>query len=163
MAKKIERIKPSLEIEEHIHLHITGWIVQRIGWALMLLFIALAALGLFGDGILSRERLNHDGISIQYERFFRHEAQTEIRIQAPAATHSVMVELSPAFNRNYTIDRILPDPAERRIVNGAVLLTFPALGAADIRLIVEPAEVGGSSSRVAVNGNAFELSSFIYP
>jgi len=30
-----------------------SWIVQRIGWAIFALVILLAALGLFGDGVLS--------------------------------------------------------------------------------------------------------------
>jgi hypothetical protein len=163
MPKDIERIRHSLEIEEHLNLHITGWVVQRIGWGAMLVFIVLGSLGLFGDGFLSRQQIIREGVVVHYERFFRIQAETEIRVHATAEANLIEVKLSPAFTENYRIVRTIPEPNDRRLENGSLAFGFPATGSADIVFVVEPATVGSNVSGVIVNDVRFELSAFIYP
>ena len=53
--KPLEKIKTDLQINEHLDAHQTGFIVQRIGLAFIIAFVVVAAIGLFGDGIISKK------------------------------------------------------------------------------------------------------------
>ncbi len=108
MSRKIERVNTSLEIEEDIDLHETGWIVQRIGWGLMLVVLVCATLGLFGDGLLSETKLAAGGTSVLYQKFLRSEADTEVEIVSHDVSGKIRIAFSPNFLDVYKFDRMTP-------------------------------------------------------
>ena len=163
MNKAIERIKTSLEIEEDINLHITGWIVQRIGWFLMLVFLLSAALGLFGNGVLSHKRITTSGVTLQYEKFTRFENDTEIEIQADSQNGFIEVALSDQFTRHFKIDRIIPEPGDQKIIQRAKVFVFPAAGKGEITFFVMAREKGRLHTAISINGIDFQYTNFIYP
>ncbi|HEV2128712.1 MAG TPA: hypothetical protein VGR22_08850, partial [Thermomicrobiales bacterium] len=73
-----------LEVDEDIEFQEREWKVQRVGWALMLVVIVLALVGLFGTGPLSAvEREADDGtLVLEYQRFVRHGGRTTFSIAA---------------------------------------------------------------------------------
>lgn len=165
MRKAVERIKTSLGIEEDIDLHIAGWIVQRIGWGLMLLFLILAATGFFGDGAASVEELVSGETSLSFEKYTRRENDTELEIIASSQNGSIRIGLSPEFNQTFRIERMVPDPRHQGTDNGRIVLDFAASGRAQITLFlkVRKHETGKARSIVTVNDHPFILSQFIYP
>ena len=46
VKQSIETVSADMEIDESIEVQKKGWIIQRIGWILMGVFILLAALGM---------------------------------------------------------------------------------------------------------------------
>ena len=72
-TKKID----DLQIDEDMEFQRRSWIVQRIGWAIFALVILLAALGLFGDGILSDTKAGQEegALWLEYPRFERFEPE----------------------------------------------------------------------------------------
>lgn len=165
MKDKVERVKSSLQIEEDIDLHVRGWILQRIGWGLMFTFLILAALGFFGDGILSQKEIITDDITVNFERFTRRESDTEIEIIASDRNGSIDVVLSPTFNKVYKIEQILPEPTSQEINNGNTVFEFPAKGQGQITmfLTIRKRVTGNNASAIKVNETDFELNNFIYP
>ena len=163
MANKIERFKPSLEIDEDIDMHITGWVIQRIGWFLMLAFLLCAALGLFGTGILSPRSDSQNGSSVKYERFGRNQNDTEVEIKAESKAGRIEVELPDAFTRSFKVETIIPDPQEQRIADGSTTYIFPSEGAGEITLFVTARKSGSVNTTLKVNGNQHPFKTYIYP
>jgi hypothetical protein len=77
-----------LQITEDLDFQHRIWKLQRIGWAVMVLLILAAVLGLFGRGILSRAVVTdaQGQLSVEYSRFARFQAPVElvVRIQHAA-------------------------------------------------------------------------------
>ena len=67
MSKKgtVEVVKTELQIEEDIRLQEKGWRFQRWGWAFIFSMVILAALGLFGDGIISKRTEKIGGAEVE--------------------------------------------------------------------------------------------------
>jgi len=72
----------SLEIVQDMTFQRRAWVVQRIAWVVMLLIVVAAVLGLFATGPLSGTTAKTDDgvLTIEYGRFARHDAQTDLLI-----------------------------------------------------------------------------------
>jgi hypothetical protein len=163
MKDKIERIKSSLQIEEHIDLHITGWIIQRIGWALMLAFVLSSAAGLFGTGFLSHKKLTKDGIVLNYERFGRHQNDTELEIHANNLHGKLQLILPREYTGAFELQKIVPEPEDQKVVNGSNVYEFSAEKEAHITFYITPRQTGSVEATVVVNNSDFHLTHYIYP
>jgi hypothetical protein len=163
MKSKIERIKTSLQIEEDINLHVTGWIFQRIGWLLMLAFLVCAALGLFGDGLLSEKVLTAEGSTMTYERFSRVDSETEIEILSQSVDGSITAVISDSFFKSFDLEKMIPEPDEQKLRNGSQVYVFTADGQGEITLMVKPKKSGNMNHTIRINNSDFEVISFIYP
>lgn len=163
MKNRPERVQTSLQINEDIDLHRKGWIVQRVGWVLMFIFVLCAALGLFGNGIVSHKNVNKNGISISYERFGRHESNTRIEIDANARNGTIEIVLSGNFTESYKIEKVVPEPAEQKIRHGSKVYVFTAEGPGHLTFFVSALKRGTIRNTLAVNGTDFNLESYIYP
>lgn len=161
--KAIERVKTSLQIDEDLELHVKGWIFQRIGWALMLLFLILAALGVFGDGMLSGKILTSAGTSVLFEEYLRRDNDTEVEILAPYKDGRLLVVFSPVFTESFKVDRIVPRPAEERTTNGSTVYAFAGEKLGKLTLFLTARKAGRTRITVQVNGIDFEMKQYVYP
>lgn len=159
-----EVVNTDLEIEEHIHLQKRGWVVQRIGLSIMLAFVLLALFGLFGDGMLSKRTSVIRNVTLEYERFYRHEGEMEFRIDvAGNNTAGIDVAFDTDYLKHFQIQSILPEPKENRFENGKVHYRFEANGPANIIYYLTPRETGTVVGSVEVNDAIFSVKQFIYP
>ena len=159
-----EVVNADLEIEEHIHLQKTGWVAQRIGLCIMLVFVLLALLGLFGDGILSKRTTVIKDVTLEYERFYRHEGTMELKIEvAGNNTTGVDVAFPVDYLKHFEIRSILPEPKGNRIENGNEHYHFDASGPTNITYYFVPREVGAIAGAIEVNDAIFSVNHFIYP
>lgn len=127
-----------IQVTQDLHFQRRMWRAQRIGWALMLLTLAAAFAGLFGEGPLAR---GHAGgaagaLRIDYERITRYQSPGQIRVSASAvapAGDTLTIWLDEEFIRGFRIDHITPQPARVRSAAGRVeysfLLNDPGAGA----------------------------------
>lgn len=159
-----EVVNSDLEIEEYLPLQKTGWVVQRIGLGIMLLFVLLALLGLFGDGILSKRTTKTKNITLTYERFYRHEGSMELRINV---AENNKVDLDVAFPveylENFEIRSILPEPKANRTGQGKVRYVFDVRGKINIVYYLTPRQSGTLTGTVEVNDAIFSIEQYIYP
>src|SRR5688500_2844401 len=84
MERGIEQVHHTIEMDESMGLHKTGWAVQRVGWIVLFVIVVLAALGLFGSGVLSQRTKEVSGNMIEYERYGRYENTTYMHFKALA-------------------------------------------------------------------------------
>lgn len=163
MRSNVERVKSSLQIEENISLHMTGWIVQRIGWALMLAFLICATLGLFGDGVLSEETLAQGTATVTFEKFTRRESNTEVEILATATSGTLRLVLPPVFLESFKIEKVEPEPSEEKTRNGSAIYEFQCEGQGRVTLFLITRKAGSVRSSIHVDNTAFDIQQFIYP
>ncbi len=160
----IEVIKPQLEIDESLPLQERSWVVQRIGWWLLFAFVAVAALGLFGEGFFSKKTVSAPPASVEYEQFFRHEATMEMVIDVNQSTgNQTIVAFPNSYLKNFRIESILPEPKENKIQGDQVHYVFEGNAPMHLVFYLVPQQVGQLEGKVMVNNNTFNLSQFIYP
>lgn len=158
----VEVVKPDLEIDEKLHLHEKGWIIQRVGWIVIFSIMAVGALGLFGQGWASKQHPSQGDINVEYERFFRYETEMEIRVQTNG--HIASVSLPQEYIKNFRRMRLEPEPENNTTANGEVVYHFLPSGNRILTIYLVPKTQGAISGTLKVNGTAsFDLHHFIYP
>lgn len=165
MAKvsDIEKVNTDLEIEEHIDLHRKGWIIQRIGWIFIFLFVALAAFGLFGDGIASKTKLSGELSKINFDRYFRHEATMALKIKIDNSNGRSIVSFNNEYLKNFKLESILPEPEGNFTKNGEVHYYFAGDGDQEIVFYLIPQQIGSVKGAIRVNTTRYNIHQFIYP
>ena len=164
MAKKhdIEAIEHDLELDEELPLHKKSWVIQRVGWVLLLAFVAAAALGLFGDGVLGKQKSTSGNATAEYDRFARYESETKILLKSPNEPIASLT-LSQTYVEGMRIVRILPEPESSTGTGDDIMYSFNG----DNRLVtvyVRPEDPGPIRGELAVNGNnPVNISHFVYP
>lgn len=160
----VEVVKTDLEIEEHLELHETGWKTQHVGWVFIFGLMALAGLGLFGQGIASKRTVEQNGVHVEYERFFRHEAPMELRVELRATAGSQPVISFPApYLAHFRIQSIQPEPRENRVEGDQVHYFFDGTPPLRVVFYLVPQQVGTVEGSVRANNRSIPLTHFIYP
>jgi hypothetical protein len=158
----MRRIQSSMDMEDEIDLHKKGWIIQRIGWAVLLLTLVFAALGLFGDGILSQSQIANETTTINYQRFGRYQSPMAIKVNVNASG-KFELKIPQAYLRNMELDKIVPQANNNRIVDDKMIFTFHATNLAEITIYLLPQTTGKVSTSLYVNNEVFNVTQFIYP
>jgi hypothetical protein len=160
----IEIVKTDLEIQEEIDAHKQGWAAQRAGLIFMLAFVLSAAAGVFGDGPASKTHITNERITVESERFYRHEARMELRIHVIGAeTDGVTVTFPNQYLQKFRVDSILPEPEENKITDGQTTYSFQGTGDIDITFYMSPQTPGTITGEVLVNEKSFPLKTLVYP
>lgn len=163
MNKKPDTSTHTLGLHENMVWTERSWKIQRLGWGLLVTYILMAALGVFGTGMASKKNIESDGYSVKYERFGRFEMPLEFRIQAPAVNGRVVVTVPQEFTGHYGIESITPEPETQSFRGGQIVLEFSADSPSLVVIQVEAEKPGLHSTTLSVNDKKFTISQFIYP
>ncbi len=130
--------------------------------------MAAIALGVFGDGLLSRaEAASADGtLRVRYERFCRFGASIRMVVEAPAsADGTAAVAIDRAFVDAFAVQQVAPQPGSVRAVVDGVEYDIPARPGARVRIVFElqPVQRGLVRTMVRAHGHAVSLTQFVYP
>lgn len=157
----------SLEIDEDFSLQEFFWKTKRVGWIILLLLILAALAGLFQTGLFSQARQSADSFQLEYHRFERISATSDLRVDLPASQSSTaQVWLSREYLENHRIEQITPQPesveasGDRYIFNFKTKPNQPS----GIMFHLIPENIGYRSGEVGVeNGQSLKFSQFVYP
>jgi hypothetical protein len=152
-----------LELEEDLKWTERSWVIQRIGWIMLLLFVGSAALGVFGTGILSKVHKQSGEYSVEYERFGRYQMPQEIKIMAPSRNGKIVITVPQSFTQNYEIPSSIPQPERQVFDNTHLRLEYPSNGPVLIMFEIEAEKTGTHTADFLVNDQVFSISQFIYP
>jgi hypothetical protein len=136
------------------------WRVQRVGWVVMALLVAAALAGVFARGPLSRAEAQGQGLRIEYQRFERYQAPSEINVRlTPEAVvdGSVAIVLDSDYAKRVPLERIDPEPERSAPTAGGHILYFPVPRDAQpgtVILQIRPQRVGLVHGRIGVAGAA---------
>lgn len=159
----MQRIKTSLELEDDIKLHETGWIIQRAGWIIILLLVIASALGLFGNGLLSKAEITDNTNKLSFEKRARYEAPMQMTIHATSRNNRIEVRIPQSYFDTVALDKVVPEPQEQTIAKGFAIFTFETEGPSVIKFYLIPEKTGTVKAQIQVNESDFSISQFIYP
>jgi hypothetical protein len=122
------RTRPKETLDTNSRFHEREWHIQRGGWILVAIFLALAFAGLFGGGPLSRAQAVNAQGRIDYERFVRNGSPVELLITpARGARHGISkVEITADFAETFRIESITPEPAGVTLSGRQLVYKFAA-------------------------------------
>jgi hypothetical protein len=138
-----------------------GWVVQRVGWAAMVVLVAAGVAGFFGSGPASAGRAGAPRLDVEYERFLRLDRPTELafRVDGGGPTELWLAE---DYVHELKIEAISPEPRAVRAGRGRVVFEFDLSGPTNVVFHVRPREVGWLAGQAGV-GAPLELRHFVYP
>lgn len=155
-----------IEIEADSRWQSGEWRIQRVLWVLGALMLLAAAVGLFGsDGPIADARQSGQGFSLEYERFDRRDAPSELVIVLEASAGEVDIEFGKSFAEHVDIERIVPEPDASMLTARGVRMTFASADEGIEEIVVEyaPDRAGVLPIVIDVNGQQMRARSFVYP
>lgn len=159
----MERIKPSLQLKDDIDLHLRGWIIQRIGWVLLLLLLIAASLGVFGTGWLSSDHVAGKNGTVSFERISRFEAPMKLVVQVEKSDGDIEVRIPRSYISSMEIDKIVPEPVTQKTADGSVVYTFDADPESTIIFYLTPESTGSIRTELTIDNAVFPIAHFIFP
>jgi hypothetical protein len=166
MAKNkttVEQVTTDLQMDEQIQMQENGWKFQAIGLLFIIALVLAAALGLFGDGILSQKKQASNDIQIEYERFYRFEARMPVKIKVEDTGVRLMVSFPNSYLQNFEIESILPEPNNNTFEGDRVQYEFDGKDRMNVTFYLIPRKVGNFQSSIEVNQSHFQINHFIFP
>lgn len=162
-----------LEVDVHDRFQRREWRVQRVGWALLALFLLVAALGYLGGyGPLNDRTLTTTGLTVHTQRVVRHGGDVGFSVAvAPDAmregdTFEVWVDREWWQGMSLRSDPI-PEPESMRAEGDAVVFTFsgdPTKGTQRVHFWLMPDAMGNRSARVGlVGGSSVSFRQLVLP
>lgn len=150
-----------------------SWIIERSGWAVMVVLVIVALAGAFSSGFISGATTSDPSgaLTVEYERFHRTGASDVMQITAaPLSGDGILLHLDAGFLRRFTIESVTPEPREWRGDEDGAAMVFPAPEGRSltVHLALRPERAGRATSRImlgrpADHGPAVELAMFVYP
>jgi hypothetical protein len=148
--------------------------IERCAFALLVLFVIAALLGLFGDGPLSATSASSaDGqVRIDYQRFHRRITPQvlDITFPVPAGTDSVELIFNGEYLRAVQITETFPQPLESSFGQSGGKLRFSTAGASQevsVRVYLRAQRAGWLDGRLTISrsGRSSEVrfGQLVYP
>jgi hypothetical protein len=164
------RAERGLEVEEDLGFQRRDWRVQRVGWGLLGLLLLAGLIGLLGSGPLSKvTESDGRGLSVDYDRFVRHGAQTSLTLRiepSSITTDEVPIRIGREYLAAQTVQAIVPAPLHARAQGDDLEFTFNAQPGSplEVKWTLEPDEMGRHTGAVTVGeGPPVYIAQFTYP
>lgn len=166
-------VKTDLQVAEDIHRQHRLWRIQRVGWALLGLFLFAGLLGVFGGvGPIGQGDAHSDdgAISVQYARFTRYVAPTELGIRvdrALARGGTLELAIARSYIDQWEMYGVTPTPESERAEGDELVYAF-AVGAGsgevEIGFHGRPHAIGllRGSARVGA-ASSVDFSTWVHP
>jgi hypothetical protein len=134
------------KLDAQLKFHRVEWRIQRFGWFVILIFLALAFAGLFGNGPLSHAHADGPAGRVEYERFVRNGAPTKIVVIAGAHSQGISrIAITQQFLEAMRIQRITPEPVAVHMQGDALIYQFATEApAGESRFISTRSDCGGT-------------------
>ncbi len=159
----LEHVKHNLQLDENLHQHKKGWVIQKIGWAVLYTGLLLALLGLFGTGPVSYKTQSRNGNSVKYERFLRYESEAELTFDVTGAKDTIALQIPQGYMEYVHVQSISPLPLGNQTIDGQTIYYFSGQGTASIQCGLMAKKAGSVTSTIVVNKTPFTITHQIYP
>lgn len=166
----VPKVNDEVAVGDDLEFQRRWGIAERIIWTVLIVFLILSFLGVFGRGPLAHASYasTAGAMSVKYERFQRFGSPSVLFVDLdPSTFHdgTAQVWVSDDLVKPLGTQRIVPQPERSVIVGDGVLYTFPAnTGPALVEFQTQPAAIGSSSVTLRIPGRApVTLHIFVYP
>ncbi len=163
MTKRtVELIQHETPLEDNIALHERGWKIQRIGWVLIFVFMILALLGVFGDGPLSKRKVQVGNTVIKFDQFLRYEHETQLKLESENENIAT-VSIPLAYLNKLKLTEVIPEPEKQIASNGYINFIFRGEENHSLTFFLDPNKPGKVEGDIKVNSYTIPLKQTIYP
>ena len=156
-----------LQTSEDIARERREWVVQRVGWGVMALFLAAGVAGLFGSGPLARASVGDDTLRVAYPRMARYQSPVALEVTAVATGAELRVSIPARYVKDAGITRVTPEPDKVELRGDRYVYVFPVGAEGGQRRVafeLEPNHIGSIRGEVAVDGvTTVHFAHFVVP
>lgn len=162
-----------LEVNQDIEFERRSWRVERVGWGLMTLLIAVALTGALGGPgpLASATAETAEGeVAVEYRRFTRSGRSSEVRVSAGREglrNGRLRLWVDRAYLVDIGLEKVVPEPASVETTSDRVTFVFPVRGETtrvEVALVLEPRSYGPHEGRLGVDGGPdVSFRQFVYP
>jgi hypothetical protein len=162
MEIKVENL--ALELNDDVAYQKKFWVIERIFWVFLFLFIVASFLGLFGESPLGPVSIEKENLKIIYGKFLRFGDYTNIKIIIPANANPIL-GISKEYIENLDSISIVPFPEKNYYVNDQVKYIFMADESKPLEIAISfKAEKRGTLKGFIENDSVMiHFSQFVYP
>ena len=146
------------------------WAIQRAGWLVMLAIIVAALIGLLGSGPLSSATAEAGPLQLEYSRFERRHAPSELKVTVANGAESqdqIVLWISTDYITSAEITSIVPEPEEMSEAEDQMVYRFSIYDEAQtptIQFALEYDDPGHTTGRMGmIGGPELTFWQFIYP
>ena len=154
-------------VQENMRFQKRSWIVERLGWLVLLAIAVVGLSGVFGNGPASWAHVSGRTLAVSYERFQRATRTSSFVFDlGPGGSGERKLHLSAPFQRDFEFTSVQPRPLRSQAGDDGIDLTFAAQPGASGRVMIwaHARSYGLSSITASVDGGpstAFWI--FAYP
>ena len=139
-----------------------GWHLQAIGLWCIFVIVLTAAVGLYGDGVVSKTTIDQNNVKLEFQRFFRVDAEMHVRIRT-SSPNDIKMSFPVDYLSHFQITSIVPSPATSRFKESRIEYVFNGGDGAEISFYLVPKDFGSMNGSVTVNDELFVINHFIFP
>ncbi len=158
----------TLELEEDLRFQQGEWHAARVLWVVLILLMAATALGLFGNGPLSRARAQAPagGLWVEYPRFARFGTSERFEVHTrPGPDGLARVSMSRSLLDRLLVVHITPRPRSATVTAEGVEYQFDVQPAPDTPIVfeVQSSRAWVARGRIRSGRDAVQIEELIYP
>ncbi|MBW8889426.1 MAG: hypothetical protein JF616_16845 [Fibrobacteres bacterium] len=156
-------------LERALPYHHKEWVFQRLGWALLALFLTAAGTGLLGPGGVFAGSSGPDAFRVSFDRFGRREAALGFTAacRPPAGGRTLRLAFSEACLRDAEIQWMRPQPdTSVAVEHGGLTYVFrrdPDAEEIEIAWSLKPQFAGTRACHIATEGAYADFRQWIWP
>ena len=116
---------PDIDVEEHLGYQRKFWVIQRIGWVLLLALLGATALGLLGSGGPLHEEIQGagSGFRVEHPRVQRLSSEFTARFERIGADSLTLI-LPARFFEDHRVEEWTPNPVSTEAIGDEIRFTF---------------------------------------
>lgn len=154
-------------IDEDLPFQRRLWLVQRVGWCLIGLFLLAGLGGVFGGvGPLSTHKSRAGQVIVEHPRFARYVAPVEVRVSLDRPQAGPLeLSIERRYIDTFEMYDISPEPASVRASETSLIYAFEPLAArAEVVFFGRAHHVGTLRGSLSVDGGPpLPLRTFVFP
>ncbi|MCW2292406.1 hypothetical protein M2262_002456 [Pseudomonas sp. BIGb0408] len=169
MSNRLDEMQDrSYPVQENMRIQKQYWGIERIGGWILLIIVTLTLFGLFSDGMLSTTTARgvDNTLHVEYERFMRNGATSNLIIDASGLQGLGRIEITGEMLEGSTLESIHPQPKSASTLEKtgiSLQVLGDQSGHVRLHLALRADGTGLYRSRIMANGKAIDFWQFIYP
>lgn len=159
----------TLSVDQDLRFQAQEWVVQRVVFVALLLFMLAALLGLFAFGPLCKTgKQSPKGLlNLEYERFARFQAPLTFKVhfRQPQPAQEIPIHLNQKYLDEFKVEKIVPDPSRQEAGPDGTTYFFTTGGSqrGTVIFYLEPEGIGLEQGIVKTEGDQISFKQFVYP
>ena len=149
-------------VEKEINFQKKEWVIYRIAWVLMGLFLIAGLAGLWGSGPLSKRKVQVKNFTLEYERFGRVQKSFKLFLHLNSNKTSPSVRINNDYFKSMQLVDIVPRPVLMKVIDKDLILEFGPAKNGTITFIIDPWKMGNHQLEITVDGRKEKVNQYIY-